>query len=165
MSGERDIVHPPHLQAGKAAAKALVRAAGGGEAAENFCSKSQPRLSAYGLPNTADFMPVDVVRDLEAITHGAAGHPLVTHWLANEAGYLLVRKPRRGGGGGDLHAELACVSKETHDVVQKLIEALRDGVVTAREIAELGIRQEIAEAQEQLATLDAILAQIEAEGR
>jgi hypothetical protein len=93
MSGERTLTLPPDLQAGKAATKALVRAYGGQEAAAAARGKSQSRLCAYGLPNTDDFIPIDDVHALEACTHGAAGHPHVTRWLAREAGYELVRRP------------------------------------------------------------------------
>lgn len=164
MTTANTIHLPPELQAGKDATRSLIKRAGGQEYAEELTGRSQARFSAYGLKNTDAFIPIDLVRALEGVTHGQPGHPHVTRWLSGEAGYLLVRKPSRGGGSGDLHHELAAVSKETSDVVQRVLEALRDGSVSARAIAELKIRAEISEAQEQLATLDAVLAQIEAEG-
>jgi hypothetical protein len=163
MSAVRTLTLSPVLQAGKAATKALIRAAGGQEAAEALTGRSQPRLSAYGLPTTDAFVSIELVAALEEVTHGTPNHPQVTRWLASQAGYLLVPKPRAAPGAGDLHCELGAVAKETGDVVQKVCEALRDGVVTVREIEKLRIREEIAEAQERLAVLDAMLAQISGE--
>jgi hypothetical protein len=93
MTTDRSLTLAPALQAGKAASKALVRAFGGQEASRLETGKSQSRVCSYGLPNTADFMPIDVVHALEASTHGTAGHPHVTRWLAREAGFELVPLP------------------------------------------------------------------------
>jgi hypothetical protein len=155
VSGDRSIVHPPHLQAGKAATKALIRAFGGQEAAEEVTGRAQSRLSAYGLPNTADFAPIDVVVALEARTHGTPGHPLVTRWLATENGYLLVPKPAALPSDVDWHMALGEAVKEMGDATQKICAALPNGV-TAEEIRKGRIREEIAEAQQRLAQLDAL---------
>jgi len=156
MSGERTIQLPPALQAGKAATKALIRAAGGQEAAAAETSKSQPRLSAYGLPNTDDFIPIDTVAALEAVTHGLPGHPHVTRWLAREAGYDLVRRPTAPAAAGDWHAALAAVSKESGEAVSLVLGALGDGMVDKAEVRSQRILENIDEAIEKLVALRAL---------
>lgn len=165
MATERDIVHPPALQAGKAATKALIRAAGGQEAAEELTGKSQPRLSAYGGPNTDAFVPVDVVLALEAVTHGQPGHPHVTRWLAREAGFALLRLPRHvDGGAGGIHRAVSGVSKEAGEAVGLVCEALADdGELSPREIREKKIVANIDEAIDRLCDLRALVVRIEAE--
>lgn len=93
MSGERDLVLPPRLQAGKAVFRDLVDAFGGQEAAAAETGKSQSRICAYAHPNTADFPPLDVIDVLEARTVGSPGHPHVTAWLARQRGCALVTLP------------------------------------------------------------------------
>jgi hypothetical protein len=157
MSGARDLMLPPELQAGKAATAALIRAFGGQEAAAAETGKRQSRFSDYGSPHTADFISIADVRTLEVATHGHPGHPHVTRWLARQTGHVLVRLPEAAACAGDLQCELGAVSKETGDVLVALGEGLRDGKLTAAECA--AVREEIAQAQERLALLDALLAQ------
>lgn len=154
MSTERTVSHPPALQAGKAATKALIKAAGGQEEAERFTGRSQSRLSSYGLPNTDAFITIDNVRALEAVTHGLPGHPHVTRWLAREAGGVFVTLPTAALADTDWHVEMAAVSKEVGDVIQRICLALADRTVTASEAR--SIRSEIKDAQEHLAMLDAL---------
>lgn len=157
MSADRSIVHPPHLQAGKAATKALIGAFGGQDAAEAETGRAQSRFSAYGGPNTPDFMPLDLIDTLEDRTVGMPGWPHVTRWLVRRRGGIFVRLPDRAPCLGDLQCELGAVSRETGDVLVALGDALRDGRVTRAERAT--IHAEIAHAQERLALLDALLAQ------
>ncbi|HEY1605592.1 MAG TPA: phage regulatory CII family protein [Allosphingosinicella sp.] len=161
---DRTLILAPELQAGKAATKALIRAFGGQEAAASECEKSQSRMCDYGSPHTRDFMPVNDVRTLEARTHGQPGHPHVPRWLARQAGHVLVRLPVAGGVVADVHAEIGAISRDAGEVVQRVCEGLRDGRVSAGDVRRLRIREEIAEAQQHLAALDALAAQIEAEG-
>lgn len=163
MSTERTIHHPPALQAGKAATKALIKAAGGQEEATRFTGmRSQSRLSSYGLPNTDAFMTIDSVRALEAVTHGLPGHPHVTRWLAGEAGGVFVPLPRAVlADAADWHVEMAAVSKEVGDVIQRICLALADSKVTPVEARR--IRGEIQEAQEHLAMIDALAERAESE--
>lgn len=157
MSGDlRSVDHPPRLQSLKAASKALIRAAGGQEAAAAETGRSQARLSAYGGPNTPDFMPIDIVLALESVTHGTPGHPLLSRLLAREAGFVLVKLPTSAGNDQDWHQAMAAVSKETSEIIERVCHALRDQKVTAAEIRDLRLREEIADAQEKLAALDAL---------
>jgi hypothetical protein len=163
VSSSRTMVLPPALQAAKAATKALIRAVGGQEAAAAETGKSHSRFACYGLPNTLDFIPVNDVHALEAVTHGLAGHPHVTRWLAREAGYALVRLPQAPGGTSDWHQAMGAVSKEVGEIIERLCTMLADGKVTGAEVREGHLRDEIRDAQERLAQLDALAAQAEAD--
>ncbi|QAY77902.1 phage regulatory CII family protein [Sphingosinicella sp. BN140058] len=154
MSTDHTVQNPPALQGAKAATKALIKAAGGQEEAEGFTGKSQSQLSKYGLPNTDVFITIDAVIALEAVTHGMAGHPHVTRFLAQQAGGVFVRLPQASAGATDWHVHMGAVSKEVSDVIQGICEALADQSVTPAEARK--IRAEIAEAQERLSLLDAL---------
>jgi len=93
MSGERTLTLPGHLQALKRATKELIRAFGGQEAAAAETGRSQSRLAAYGLPNTADFAPIDVIDAIEDMTHGAPGWPHVTLAMCRRRGGMFVKLP------------------------------------------------------------------------
>ena len=148
----------PRLQSLKNATRALIRAYGGQEAAEAETGKSQTQLSRYGSVDSDGFAPIDVVASLEAATHGQPGHPHVTRWLARNAGGVFVTLPKAAADGGDWHQAMGAVAKESGDVIQRVCAALVDGV-SGDDIRRLRIREEIAEAQEKLALLDAMAAQ------
>ncbi len=154
----------PRAQSLKNATKALIRAYGGQEAAEAETGKSQTQLSRYGSVDCDTFAPIDLVAALEASTHGQPGHPHVTRWLARNAGGAFVVLPKAAPTGGDWHEAMAAVAKESSEVIQKVCAALVDGV-SGEDVRRLKIREEIAEAQEKLALLDAMAARVEAEGR
>ncbi|SMF70647.1 phage regulatory CII family protein [Allosphingosinicella indica] len=129
---------PPELQAGKARSKSLIRAAGGQEAAAEVTGKSQARMSSCGVPNTADFLSIADVRSLEAVTHGTAGHPLVTRWLASEAGYALVRLPGAGQPETAWSQRAAKLLREGGDIISGIGAALEnDNDVCGKEAAAL----------------------------
>ncbi len=96
-------------------------------------------LSKYGDPFRDDaFIPIDVVADLER----DIGAPLITEALAFAQGYRLVpivpEKPQ-----AVTMADVAEISKEGGDVVQKIAAALSDGQIDPVERRE--ISSEIAE--------------------
>lgn len=155
---------PPRAQSLKNATKALIRAYGGQEAAEAETGKSQTQISRYGSVDSDAFAPIDFVASLEAATHGQPGHPHITRWLARNAGGVFVTLPKAASAEADWHQAMAAVAKESSEVIQRVCAALPDGV-TAAEIRELRIREEIAEAQEKLALLDAMAARVEAAGQ
>ena len=80
-------------QAQARAAKKLIEAVGGLEAASAYTGKSTSQLSRYCLRDRPDSMPVNVVQQLEDVTHGHHGHPVMTRHLALASGYALVRLP------------------------------------------------------------------------
>src|SRR3546814_17035961 len=65
-------------------------------AAARETGQRQQRLSDFGLPNVAEFAPLDFVALLEERTEGTAGWPHVTRWLARRTGHALVRLPQGG---------------------------------------------------------------------
>lgn len=156
MTARRDVTHSPDRQQLKAACKRLVRAAGGVEAAEEISSRSKTQLSAYGHPNAPEFMPIDVVAALEEVTHGHAGHPIVTRLLAQRAGYALVKLPNAVPDCADWHRAIGELSKEVGEAVQVVCASLSDdtpGAVTARDVRERDIIGEIDEAIEKLVAM------------
>jgi hypothetical protein len=152
MSARHDLTLTPDEQALKADAKALVRAAGGVEVAADYTGRSKTQLSSYCNPHTADFMPIDAVVKLEAVTHGAAGHPIVTRANARRAGYALVKQPEAPACAAELTAMLGSICKEHGDVVQRVCALLQTGV-TPEAVAAL--LPDIDEAMEVLAQLRA----------
>jgi hypothetical protein len=159
MTARRDCQFPPEKQALKQVAKALVRAAGGVEAAEEITGRSKTQLSAYGNINAPEFMPVDAIAALEGVTHGHAGHPIVTRLLATRAGYTLVKLPAAAPDCGDWHRAIGSLSKEVGDAVQAVCSSLSDdtpGKVTAQDVRERGIIAEIDEAIEKLVAMRAL---------
>jgi len=143
MSGPRDLVLAPEYQGLKRASAALVRAAGGQEAAAAEVGKARSRLSDYGSVNTADFMPIDVVLGLEAVTHGLPGYPLVTACLARASGHVLVALPDVGRiAGGDLTRAIAAHAEEAGQATSAALETIatlggRGAGVRARAVREL----------------------------
>lgn len=162
----RNLTLPPQQQALKTACRQLIRAFGGQEAAGEELGCSQSRLSDWGNPNTADFMPVGAVLRLEAATHGTAGHPHVSSWLARAAGFVLVRLPNAPSGAGSWHQAMGRVAKDVGEVMERICTALSDdGAVSAREVRDGKVIEEIDQAIEQLVAMRALaVATIEGEG-
>ncbi len=130
----------PEKQGAKVASRALVRAVGGQEACPGFARYTRHQAySEFGSIEHGDkFMPVDVVIDLEAVTHGMPGHPHVTRYLCERAGGAFVALPEAAPATGDWHGMIAALIEESRDVTTRLLEALGDaktpGAVTATEI-------------------------------
>jgi hypothetical protein len=159
MSPGREIVLPTELQAAKAQTRAMVTAAGGQERCAMLTGKSQGRISDYCSRNTRDFMAINDVAMIEGVTHGLPGHPHVTRWLASEAGFLLVAKPRASGVTlGDLHSALARDALEHGQASSRAIAALADGRMTSREARE--VLREIDDEVEALVSLRMLIAQV-----
>lgn len=126
MTVRNDVILSPADQRLKAAFRGLVEAAGGQSAAAVAADKGQQAISGYGRPNCEAFPPVDVVRRLEAVTHGQAGHPHVTRILAAEAGYTLLRIPHGDQPVTIWSKHCAEIAKEAGDVVAGLCTDLAD---------------------------------------
>ena len=127
MSHDRTLTLAPHLQDGKAAFRELVRAFGGQEAVAALTGKSQSRICAYGLANTDDFAPADVIDAVEDRTAGLPGHPQVTRWLARRRGYGLVKLPdpaQAETGWSQMISELA---REAGEVMSGVCSDLASG--------------------------------------
>ncbi|MHA3791480.1 hypothetical protein [Sphingomonas sp. YL-JM2C] len=137
---ERSDILPPDKQGLKAATRALVRAVGGQEACPGFAryTRHQAYSEFASIEHGDKFMPVDVIADLEAVSHGTAGHPHVTRALCKRAGGAFVKLPSAEVSTADWHKALADLIEESRDVTTRLLEALGDsrtpGAVTAAEI-------------------------------
>jgi hypothetical protein len=139
----------------------LVGAANGLEAAATICRVGKSTLARYASLSPDDaacFAPVDVVRDLEELT----GQAIVTRKLAQLAALALFELPDALPDVGDLLVISARLAKEHGEVAAAIINSLEDRKVTKSEAREC--RSEVADAIRLLVTLDATLAQIEAEG-
>lgn len=129
----------PAKQAAKAACKALVRAAGGLEAAAEFSRPNKSVLGEYGRPEGDCFMPIDVVEDLEAITHGQFGHPIVTRHLAARAGYALIKLPSASDIDDDWLAQVGKLVSDSSMIIQGISKAAADKDVSARDVREFNL--------------------------
>lgn len=115
----------------KGAVNDLVTAAGGQEAAADVLSVTKGTVFRWtddSEENAHRHMPVQAVRTLER----HVGQPIVTAFLAAEAGHALV-----ASGGAVLPADwgviVATYAKEASEAFAKLATAIADGVVTPDE--------------------------------
>lgn len=123
---------PAQTYAGlKTAFRVLVACAGGLEAAAVATRVSVSRLAEYYDPRNPAFPPVDVVADLESVTHD----PLMLAALARSAGYLLLPMPDVRAGA--LADDLARLATETGHVFAAVAECLGDGKLDCSERARL----------------------------
>lgn len=70
----------------KAAARRMIKVAGGLESASTACRASKTSLGRFGSIHDEQFIPADVIADLEA----DVGEPIVSRELARLAGYELT---------------------------------------------------------------------------
>ncbi len=138
------------------AAEMLINLVGGLSAAANVPGCRVGRQALFTYTDRDEYsdrhMPVDVVRVLER----EAGDPVVTRYLAAEAGHVLWRVDLPEDLQ-ELSAQVAKVGKEVSDVFAELAADLADGKMTAREAGRAV--NEIDEAIEALATLRAACAE------
>lgn len=159
MSGRRDVVLEREDLELKIASRQLIRAAGGTDGAGETVGSRQQRMSDCQLPNTGDFLTIQEVRKLQEVTVGAPGWPHVTRALAKQDGFALVRLPQAPERAIEWHQALGEVSSEVGESVQLVCKALGgDGKVTACEVREHRIMENIDEAIEQLFALRALAA-------
>lgn len=127
----------------------LLHANGGGLDAARRTRLGQPDLSRFQSTNPEHalrFAPIDVVADLESF----AGKPFVTQLLAELNNCLLVPLPE-GMAEGALAERTGRSAKEFGDVMVRIGEALRDGVISETEAA--SIMREIREVMLELSAL------------
>lgn len=148
-------------QALKAATRQLVQAAGGQEAAATYTRfvrhQAFSDFGNAGPDHAAKFAPIDAVADLEAVTHGTPGHPVVTRALARAAGFALVPLPAARTAELDFAAHLQAIIRETADVTLGLSVHLQ--AAASGKPAPEALRAEVAQAIQVLVELDAALAQ------
>ena len=159
MSTDRTQRLSPAELALKLACREAVKAAGGQDFVASETGRTQSRISDYGSPNTRDFMPVDLVRKVEALAAGAPGHPHLTRALARAQGgaFVAVNDGQVGVSFAvpRLGELLALVAGETSDVIGLLaaaqLEATIDQLPRAQREA---IADECFELVEQVAAIE-----------
>ncbi len=138
----------------KAATRRALDLAGKANAFALVTRVEAPALSKYGSPSEpAAFMPIDVMLDLCR----DVGAPVILDELAAILGYRLA--PVDGGEAAHepvTMADIAAVSREGGDVVNKTLAALADGKICPVERTE--IRQDVGENIAVLRALDRKLA-------
>lgn len=137
----------------KAATRQLVKVAGNSSHAALITRVSQQRLSEYGAPQSALYMPIDVVADLEAEVG-----PVLTAQLAALSHHLLVPMPEACRAGSVLGRVTGEAMKETSEVFIAIADIIKDGKITGDEAKRFAV-----EIDEALAKLVALKLQVEAE--
>lgn len=140
--------------------KKLVQAAGGLEASADVTGKSTSQLSRYTSPDCTDSMPITVVRELESVSHGHAGHPHVTRMLAQAQGYGLFKLPVAEAARADWMAHLAALSAEAGELASKLAVALGDQSICPNDIRKGALCEEADDLIRVVVNIRAALSQI-----
>jgi hypothetical protein len=163
---ERGVQLDPKHQSLKAATGDLIDAAGGQARAADYCRRirRQQTFSDYEARHVDQFMPIDVVMELEAVTVGKPGWPHVTRILCARAGGAFIAMPAALPGSSEAHRRLAELTKEFSDVSAGMLNGLADGRLCAADVRRLGLVAEADELVAKAAELRALLERIEAEG-
>ena len=144
----------------KQATAQLIDANGGPQGAAEGCRVTAGMLFKYTDPNDENrlrFMPVDIVRGLERV----CGDPVVTRFLAAEAGHVLIRLDLPDDVAG-LPKALAQAAAEASDVYKVAAQCLEDGNVEPGEAATLVA--EIDQAMEAFAAMRTLVARLREDG-
>lgn len=141
--------------------RALIAAADGVENAASDIGKSKSQVSRYQSVTDPDSITLRDIEILEGITHGKAGHPIVTRYLANRAGCALVHLPTVRAHGADLLHLVGEQARESGRITGSVIDALADSVVDLAECRR--IRANIAALIQSAVAMDAEMALYEEE--
>jgi hypothetical protein len=118
MTTDRTRRLSPSELALKLACRDAVRAAGGQVFVAEQTGRCQSRISDWCSPNTSEFMPLDVIAKVEALSAGAPGHPHVTRTLARASEGSFVPCPAAVALDlPNLGRMLAEVAGESSDVI------------------------------------------------
>ncbi len=130
----------------------LADTCGGPSNAEHISRISQQQISRCGSVDEEHanrFAPIDEIADLEA----HCGKPIVTEYLAELSGYVLVRVPDATATDAvSLVSRVSEMLREVSDVSGGVADALRDNRVTRREAQ--GVHKEVREAIQKLVEID-----------
>ena len=144
----------------KQATAQLVDANGGPQPAAEGCRVTAGMLFKYTDPNDENrlrFMPADIVRGLER----RCDDPIVTRFLAAEAGHVLIRLDLPKDIAA-LPSALADAAAEASDVYRVASQCLEDGKVAPGEAAKLV--EEIDQAIEAFAAMRTLVARLREDG-
>jgi len=107
----------------------LVEQVGGLKNASYFTGKSKSQVARYQSPNDRDSITLRDIRRLEERTVGQGGHPLITRYLANQNGFVLVRLPTDKIGAAQLMQYIGAMAKELGEVSKHILDDLADGEI------------------------------------
>lgn len=140
----------------KNATRALGRAVGGIEAVEELTRVDQSSFARYQSLHHAQFVPVDVIADLERV----AERPIVTEALAHLNGHILIAKPPTLSDPA-WNGYLGQVLKDCGELSARIGEALRDhGRITTDDVHRQGLTKLAQDGMAALASLERALEQI-----
>jgi hypothetical protein len=152
-------------QALKRDTKALIRAAGGVEASASYCRTGKSAMGDYQNRNVDSYMPIDVVADLEAVTHDTAGWPIITRRLATMAGGAFVELPEADAMDIGWLSQIGQLAADHGKLSARLCEAAADNTVTPKEVDDLELIAVCDDAIMHLVNLRARFERIAKEGR
>lgn len=138
--------------------RAAVDAVNGQEKAAQLLGRSQSRISHYCSSNRDEFMPIDLVVELEQLTVGKPGHPHISRALARQAGFLLTPE-----GGED--AEARSLAEHLGDVVAEAADvmAAMRGAVAGKSLDRTARLRALEQARELQDAAAELVAALEAE--
>lgn len=163
---DRGVQHDPKRQSLKVATADLIEAVGGQARAAEYSRRirRQQTFSDYEHRNVDQFMPIDAVMDLEAVTVDRPGWPHITRALCARAGGTFIAMPVVLPGSSEAHRRLAELTKEFSDVSAGMLVALADGKLCAEDVRRGALVAEADELVTKAAELRALLERIEAGG-
>lgn len=158
-SAPRNILLSAALLRLKSANRRAVKDLGGTSLVAEELDIRQQRVSDCQLTNTPDFFRQDELLAIEEAGRGSPGWPRLTRAQARHHGFELMPLPAAAANVPSWHQSIAEVSRESGDAVAKIAEALaNDGLVTAGEIRDGAIVEEIDEAIGKLVVLRGLCA-------
>jgi hypothetical protein len=107
-------------------ARELIEAAGGLEASAEETGLSTSHLQRYCSKTERDSMPARVIEQLESVTHGKPGHPVMTRYLARRQGFVLVPLPRSVPVEGEWNRHISRLSSEAGALIAGIAPDLAD---------------------------------------
>lgn len=132
MNSGRQLPQSDYLRL-KAATRELVETVGGNVQAAKITRVAGSLISRYGSPQDTMQMPIDVIADLE----GECGEPIVTRVLAEMNGFVLVPRASIERPNGAIDAAPPKITRGIGEVLIKTGEAMRDGIITEAEAADI----------------------------
>lgn len=117
----------------KAATRDLVAACGGSTRAAEITRLDQGSISRSGNLHERQYLPIDVVADLEA----ECGDPIVSRFLVGLCNHDAVPRGGPSPRPADHIRALGELSREVADVMQAQSVAAADGVIDAQESEEI----------------------------
>lgn len=114
----------------KAATRRAITLAGGPVAASKELRVDAGRLSRYGSPDDALYVPIDVALELDKL----AGDNIILRAWADLHGFDLVARDRDADQlARDVTSLAGCVARESGELISSTIDAVSDGKLTPRE--------------------------------